>query len=218
MACSSSHAGDRSWYSLCMAASYKLMDEKSYFNKAPPDEDDQTGVASLLCFETIDTEPDATFLKQSNKKKNIVPQISRKTSRLGSKQGRYIVGIPAVSKRDVAWNVMFRRLQEFQRENGHCNVPQGYSDDPELATWVKNQRQAYRYMLEKKTTKRISPDRVTRLNHIGFEWRKYVRAEEWKPPVKSSQRRRVTGTKQSPSTLDSDPSTITDEILCDEKL
>lgn len=61
------------------------------------------------------------------------------------------------------------------------------SSNLELATWVKNQRQAYRYMLDKKTdkkpTKRISPDRVTRLNHMGFEWRKYVRADEWKTPA-----------------------------------
>jgi hypothetical protein len=79
---------------------------------------------------------------------------------------------------------MFKRLQEFKHEYGHCNVPQGFTTDLELATWVKNQRQAYRYMLDnkskdKKPTKRISPDRVTRLNHLGFEWRKYVRADDW---------------------------------------
>lgn len=78
---------------------------------------------------------------------------------------------------------MFKRLQEFKHEYGHCNVPQGFATDLELATWVKNQRQAYRYMLDNKTdkkpTKRISPDRVTRLNHLGFEWRKYVRADDW---------------------------------------
>jgi len=73
---------------------------------------------------------------------------------------------------------MFTRLQDFKFDFGHCNVPQGYSQDPELATWVKNQRQAYRYVVEKKTTKRISSERIGRLNQLGFEWRKYVHVKE----------------------------------------
>jgi hypothetical protein len=82
----------------------------------------------------------------------------------------------------VRWNTHRCRLPpmiELTPTLSFCNL--------ELATWVKNQRQAYRYMLDKKTdkkpTKRISPDRVTRLNHMGFEWRKYVRADEWKTPA-----------------------------------
>jgi Helicase associated domain len=125
---------------------------------------------------------------------------------------------------------MFKRLQDFKYATGHCNVPQGYPADlgtynvsitilshknisayvciyfvKELATWVKNQRQAYRYMLEKKVddkkpTKRISPDRVTRLNHLGFEWRKYIRAEEWKSQdTKRQQRTRDTNCSLLPT-------------------
>jgi hypothetical protein len=45
---------------------------------------------------------------------------------------------------------------------------------------------------DKKPTKRISPDRVTRLNHLGFEWRKYVRAEEWKSQESKRHRTRET--------------------------
>jgi len=33
------------------------------------------------------------------------------------------------SKRDIAWNVMFKRLQEFKYATGHCNVPQGFTAD-----------------------------------------------------------------------------------------
>ncbi len=107
--------------------------------------------------------------------------------------------------------------------------------DEELATWVKNQRQAYRYMLDKKTdkkpTKRISPDRVTRLNHLGFEWRKYVRADEWTTPAarRSASRQHLTakyGTKSvsvfekmpsdSPSNESAAEQTIPPELLCDE--
>lgn len=110
---------------------------------------------------------------------------------------------------------MFRRLQEYKHEHGNCNVPQGYTFDPELAIWVKNQRQAYRYMLEKKTTKRISPDRVTRLNHIGFEWRKYGRAEERKSPRKLRSGRSTPSTKTD---ILIDHRIPGDELVCDEAL
>ncbi len=35
----------------------------------------------------------------------------------------------AFSKRDIAWNIMFKRLQEFKYATGHCNVPQGFAGD-----------------------------------------------------------------------------------------
>ena len=155
---------------------------------------------SLLCFESFRSDNDdedhhhpdlvgektpaesapATTTTTTGKGRKTKSLVKRPLK--SSRCPRYLRGIPAVSKRDKQWNIMFKRLQDFRHQYGHCNVPQGYTLDPELATWVKNQRQAYRYMLDKKTTKRISPDRVTRLNHVGFEWRKYVRSVAWKPP------------------------------------
>uniref|UniRef100_A0A7S1DAI3 Helicase-associated domain-containing protein n=1 Tax=Cyclophora tenuis TaxID=216820 RepID=A0A7S1DAI3_CYCTE len=174
------------WSMLCMAATDRLSDE-SIGEKAPSSSDGVSKVegdeqvACLLCFETIQQEDakqgEVRKKRGRPKKKSLVHRSPKYV-----KGTRYLRGIPAVSKRDEQWNVMFKRLQDFKHQYGHCNVPQGYTLDPELATWVKNQRQAYRYMLDKKTTKRISPDRVTRLNHVGFEWRKYVRSVEWKPP------------------------------------
>jgi hypothetical protein len=40
-----------------------------------------------------------------------------------------VVDSSLVSKRDIAWNVMFKRLQDFKYTTGHCNVPQGYTTD-----------------------------------------------------------------------------------------
>ena len=63
-------------------------------------------------------------------------------------------------------------------------------------------------MLDKKTdkkpTKRIPSDRVTRLNHLGFEWRKYVRAEEWKHPCEN--KRLATQTEELPKQVCEFPS------------
>ena len=125
-------------------------------------------------------------------------ESSRGESTPPSCRVKYVRGVPTVSKRDIQWNTMFKRLQQFKREYGHCNVPQGYTLDRELATWVKNQRQAYRYMLERKSSKRISTDRITRLNRIGFEWRKNARSVDF---WRAAQKKKSAGTTSTASTM-----------------
>lgn len=61
------------------------------------------------------------------------------------------------------WNDMFDRLCQYKSKNGNTNVPQIYDKDPELGFWVNNQRIAYRQQ-------RLSPERIQRLESIGFEW------------------------------------------------
>ena len=57
------------------------------------------------------------------------------------------------------WEIMFNFLVEFKKEFGHCNVPRGYN--PKLASWIITQR-------SKKN--KLSKEKVTRLEKIGFEW------------------------------------------------
>ena len=62
------------------------------------------------------------------------------------------------------WTKMFKRLQVYQQEhNGSCHVPKQYQQDPQLGTWVSNQRRNY-----KKGS--LSKDRCDQLEKIGFEW------------------------------------------------
>ena len=192
-----------SFMSLCLAATNRLLVEK---NDIPPlDGLDTANSISLIpvlgpfepmdnvaCYEQFNDNPQEEYeqtvdLVAATKKLKQLPV--RKI--IPTKGRRFVSGIRAGSKRDDQWNIMFVRLQDFKFENGNCNVPQGYSIDPELATWVKNQRQAYRYMLERKTTKRISPERVTRLNHIGFEWRKYNKSEEEQARLRYNTKRQI---------------------------
>ena len=192
-----------SFMSLCLAATNRLLVEK---NDIPPLDGQDTGnsislipvldpfdpMDNVTCYERLndnyqDKHEQSVDIVVATKKLKQVPV--RKV--IPTKGRRFVSGIRAGSKRDDQWNIMFVRLQDFKFENGNCNVPQGYSIDPELATWVKNQRQAYRYMLERKTTKRISPERVTRLNHIGFEWRKYNKSEEEQARLRYNTKRQI---------------------------
>ena len=38
------------------------------------------------------------------------------------------------------WEAMFKRLQAFKRQHGHCNVPEVYAPDQQLANWVQLQQ------------------------------------------------------------------------------
>ena len=62
------------------------------------------------------------------------------------------------------WTEMFKRLQAYQQEqNGSCNVPQRYDEDPHLGRWVSKQREKYRKGL-------LAKERYDQLEAIGFQW------------------------------------------------
>ena len=61
----------------------------------------------------------------------------------------------------VDWKVRFKQLEEYKRVHGNCNVPQRYQPNPQLGTWVNNQR------TKEETT---SENKRNQLNSIGFVW------------------------------------------------
>ncbi|MBF0323216.1 MAG: helicase associated domain-containing protein, partial [Magnetococcales bacterium] len=64
---------------------------------------------------------------------------------------------------EAEWEGMYATLLAFQRERNHCVVPKDWPDNPALARWVAQQRQSNR-------REQLSPERVQRLNDIGFTW------------------------------------------------
>jgi len=61
------------------------------------------------------------------------------------------------------WDERFEELQKYKEVNGHCRVPDKYTANLQLATWVQTQRQLYK-------KNKLSPDRFELLHNIGFEW------------------------------------------------
>jgi hypothetical protein len=72
-----------------------------------------------------------------------------------------------------AWDLRLSELAEYRKLRGHCNVPQGYSDNIKLATWVANQRRQYRFHLKGKTSS-LTAFRIQKLESLGFECRVYI--------------------------------------------
>jgi hypothetical protein len=65
--------------------------------------------------------------------------------------------------RDKQWKMLYERLVEFERKNGHCKVRFRHEQDRPLGRWVAKQRRNYIY-------NNIRRDRKELLDAIGFAW------------------------------------------------
>jgi len=79
------------------------------------------------------------------------------------------------------WNSMFERLKEYKKTYGNTNVPKKYNDGgtPSLGNWVSKQRfEALVYQNTDGEEGQITPDRISKLESIGFVW-ELGRQDEW---------------------------------------
>lgn len=68
-----------------------------------------------------------------------------------------------------AWQSRFDELVEYKKKNGHSKVPQHYVENRALGKWVAKQRQQYKLLKAGKKSF-LTPDRLERLEEIGFVW------------------------------------------------
>ena len=79
-------------------------------------------------------------------------------------------------KRQQRWDDQFVRLQGFIKDHGHSRVPFGWPSDTALGRWVHAQREGYRAAQLRATGQKpaasahITPERVSQLTNIGFDW------------------------------------------------
>ena len=73
---------------------------------------------------------------------------------------------------DSTWETMFAELQRYKERFGHCNVPEGWPENPQLAGWVKSQRRPPRVkgrtFLPRTRKKNLSEEKKNRLKALGF--------------------------------------------------
>lgn len=74
------------------------------------------------------------------------------------------------TSRIVPWEERYSQLVNYQRLNGHCNVPQQTQHDS-LARWVNHQRETY-----KKNS--LSTERFDLLEQIGFQFSRHSSWED----------------------------------------
>lgn len=71
---------------------------------------------------------------------------------------------------DASWQKHFLAVKAFKKRMGHCNVPRNWVEDVTLANWVHSQRGQYRNLKEGRAST-LTPERVSELEHIGFEFK-----------------------------------------------
>lgn len=69
----------------------------------------------------------------------------------------------------ASWMDRFNELKEFRKANGHCNVPKVYAKNPNLGSWVQEQRFQHRRILKGKSTY-LTDDKIQALEELGFKW------------------------------------------------
>jgi hypothetical protein len=69
----------------------------------------------------------------------------------------------------AAWGERLSELADYRKINGNCNVPQRYSKNPKLGTWVGTQRKQYK-LHEEGNTSHLTLSRIEKLESFDFEW------------------------------------------------
>jgi hypothetical protein len=70
---------------------------------------------------------------------------------------------------EAAWEERLGELADYRKSHGHCNVPRSYSENTQLGSWVRTQRNQYKLHLEGKTSY-MTLSRFQELDCMGFEW------------------------------------------------
>lgn len=72
------------------------------------------------------------------------------------------------NRAEALWHKRFNELVEYQKENGHCNVPQKYSSNVSLGKWVHRQRHEFKKIRDGEPSF-LTKHRIDALEKIGFQ-------------------------------------------------
>jgi predicted helicase len=84
---------------------------------------------------------------------------------------RKVITTVCIEALSDSWDEYFGQLEAYRNRFDDCNVRQGWDENPALSFWVSNQRQRYR-------RKKLSADRVQKLEGLGFKWNAFDAAWE----------------------------------------
>lgn len=107
------------------------------------------------------------YTDRENKKLGAWTANQRRKYKAGKLKQEYIDQLNSIDfiwdKKEFLWNSKYKKLIAYKDENGHCNVPCRYKNDPSLGEWVSTQRDKYK-------KGGMSKNKIDRLNIIGFLW------------------------------------------------
>ncbi|ABK44113.1 helicase-associated [Magnetococcus marinus MC-1] len=94
----------------------------------------------------------------------VAQRSARKKEQLSAEQVAQLDELGFIwDAQELYWEQMFIQLVEFHTLFGHCNVPDDYEADSELAWWVEAQRKSFK-------ASSLGEERGQRLDELGFVW------------------------------------------------
>jgi hypothetical protein len=69
---------------------------------------------------------------------------------------------------EADWEESFQEMVTFKTDHGHCRVSGASKSHKALGNWVKTQRTHY-------SKGKLSPERISKLEALGFEWAPQMR-------------------------------------------
>lgn len=104
----------------------------------------------------------------SSTNKRYKSEISKSSSSESEASSEDIAHLPESDK--SLFEVRYKELVEFKRENGHCLVPKKYPANPSLSYFVFRMRAFYSKKKKSGEKNYLTQERINRLNKIGFSW------------------------------------------------
>lgn len=83
-------------------------------------------------------------------------------------QQQVVVSSP-MRKFDGKWGERLEQLRAYKDTHGDCLVPDGYSANPKLARWVREQRGQFKNLRDGKPS-HMTQERMAALNELNFTW------------------------------------------------
>ena len=88
------------------------------------------------------------------------------------------IDVEILERLGLSWDYCFGLLQRFHHQSGHCKIPVNHEiNGLKIGSWARQQRKARR---------KISHDRIKRLDSLGFSWDPL--AEQWEESFAALQR------------------------------
>jgi Helicase associated domain len=85
------------------------------------------------------------------------------------------------------WSLSYLQLREYRMINGNCSVTK--ATNPRLQTWIHNQKCAYANVKSGKKGNKISPEKILKLEGIGFSWgKKHPKPPSWESQFEELQK------------------------------
>lgn len=135
------------------------------------DQDDISCVSDALASKGDCDVPDWTESSVSDGSRSFSkePEVVSSSSSMSSASNTTPDGNRFKHFHEEKWNVRYKELLIFRKENGHAAVPHSYPKNPQLSRWVKRQRRQWK-LLQENQTSTMTTERLSLLNEIGFVW------------------------------------------------